>query len=83
LERKLAAEWLEKTLLLAGGILGIYAAHIMFSNPAVIFAWGLFNTFVRINPINVAAFLAMQLLAVLFSTPAFSWFLSEETEEDT
>jgi len=57
-----------------------FTSSTSFANPAVTIARGFSNTFAGILPENVAAFIAVQLLAALLATVFFNWLLDESTE---
>lgn len=55
-----------------------FTSSTSFANPAVTIARGFSDTFAGINPANVAAFVAVQLVAAVLATGFFKWFLAEE-----
>jgi len=55
-----------------------FTSSTSFANPAVTIARGFSDTFAGINPANVAAFVAVQLVAAFLATFFFKWFLAEE-----
>lgn len=55
-----------------------FTSFTSFANPAVTIARGFSNTFAGINPANVAAFVAVQLLAAVLATYFFRWFLRDD-----
>jgi len=55
-----------------------FTSSTSFANPAVTIARGFSNTFSGINPADVAAFVAVQLLAAALATAFFKWLLAEE-----
>ena len=55
-----------------------FTSSTSFANPAVTIARGFSNTFAGINPADVAAFVAVQLVAAVLATGFFSWFLKED-----
>lgn len=57
-----------------------FTSSTSFANPAVTIARGFSDTFAGINPANVAAFVAVQLVAAVLATLFFGWFLKQETE---
>ncbi len=60
-----------------------FTSSTSFANPAVTIARGFSDTFAGINPANVAAFVAVQLVAAALATWFFGWFLADETAETT
>jgi glycerol uptake facilitator-like aquaporin len=52
-----------------------FTSSTSFANPAVTIARGFSNTFAGIDPSNVAAFVAVQLVAATLATLFFGWFL--------
>jgi len=56
-----------------------FTSSTSFANPAVTIARGFTDTFAGINPANVAAFVAVQLIAAMLATMFFSWYLKQET----
>ncbi|MCR9254845.1 MAG: aquaporin family protein [Alphaproteobacteria bacterium] len=59
-----------------------FTSSTSFANPAVTIARALSDTFAGINPENVAAFVAVQLVAAIAATLFFGWLL-RDTEEET
>lgn len=57
-----------------------FTSSTSFANPAVTIARGFSNTFAGINPANVAAFVAVQLVAAILATLFFHWLLDEQRE---
>ncbi len=55
-----------------------FTSSTSFANPAVTIARGFSDTFAGINPANIAAFVAVQLVAATLATFFFRWFLAEE-----
>jgi glycerol uptake facilitator-like aquaporin len=55
-----------------------FTSSTSFANPAVTIARGFSDTFSGINPANVAAFVAVQLLAAILATFFFRWLLDDE-----
>lgn len=55
-----------------------FTSSTSFANPAVTIARGFSDTFAGINPANVAAFVAVQLVAAVLATGFFKWLLAEE-----
>jgi len=54
-----------------------FTSSTSFANPAVTIARGLSNTFAGIAPTDVAAFIAVQLLAAVLATWFFRWMLED------
>jgi len=54
-----------------------FTSSTSFANPAVTIARGFSNTFAGIQPIDVAAFVGVQLLAACLATFFFKWLLEE------
>ena len=54
-----------------------FTSSTSFANPAVTIARSLSNTFAGINPSDVAAFVAVQLIAAMLATFFFRWLLDE------
>ncbi len=54
-----------------------FTSSTSFANPAVTIARGFSDTFAGINPANVAAFVAVQLVAAILATLFFRWFLAD------
>ncbi len=59
-----------------------FTSSTSFANPAVTIARGFSNTFAGINPANIAAFIAVQLLAAVLATGFFHWLLNKETAHE-
>jgi len=57
-----------------------FTSSTSFANPAVTIARGFSNTFAGINPVNIAAFVAVQLVAAILATFFFHWLLDEQRE---
>jgi glycerol uptake facilitator-like aquaporin len=57
-----------------------FTSSTSFANPAVTVARALSNTFAGIAPTDVAAFVAMQLLAAVTATRFFRWLLEDAPE---
>jgi glycerol uptake facilitator-like aquaporin len=55
-----------------------FTSSTSFANPAVTIARGFSDTFAGINPTNIAAFVAVQLVAAAMATLFFRWHLKEE-----
>jgi len=55
-----------------------FTSSTSFANPAVTIARGFSNTFAGINPTNVAAFIAVQLIAAVLATVFFGWYLKRQ-----
>ncbi len=55
-----------------------FTSSTSFANPAVTIARGFSDTFAGIDPANVAAFVAVQLVAAVLATGFFKWFLAEK-----
>ena len=55
-----------------------FTSSTSFANPAVTIARGFSDTFTGISPENIAAFVAMQLIAAILATIFFRWLLEEE-----
>ena len=51
-----------------------FTSSTSFANPAVTIARGFSDTFTGISPENIAAFVAMQLIAAILATIFFRWF---------
>ncbi len=54
-----------------------FTSSTSFANPAVTIARGFSDTFAGIDPANVAAFVAVQLVAAVLATGFFKWLLAE------
>ncbi|MGH1578798.1 aquaporin [Planktotalea sp.] len=54
-----------------------FTSSTSFANPAVTIARGFSDTFAGIAPMDVAAFIAVQLIAAFLATWFFSWLLAE------
>jgi len=57
-----------------------FTSSTSFANPAVTIARGFSNTFAGIQPVNIGAFVAVQLLAAILATLFFHWLLEENIE---
>ena len=57
-----------------------FTSSTSFANPAVTIARGFSNTFAGIDPSNVAAFVAVQLVAAILATLFFGWLLARPEE---
>ena len=57
-----------------------FTSSTSFANPAVTIARGFSNTFAGIQPSNILAFVAVQLVAALLATGFFHWLLDEGPE---
>ena len=55
-----------------------FTSSTSFANPAVTIARSFSNTFAGINPANVAAFVAVQLIAAILATFFFRWLLEDK-----
>ena len=55
-----------------------FTSSTSFANPAVTIARGFSNTFAGIQPVDVAAFVGVQLLAACLATLFFKWLLEEQ-----
>lgn len=55
-----------------------FTSSTSFANPAVTIARGFSNTFAGISPADVAAFVAVQLIAAALATLFFGWLLKSE-----
>lgn len=55
-----------------------FTSSTSFANPAVTIARGFSDTFAGINPANVAAFVAVQMVAAVLATYFFRWLLTAE-----
>ena len=62
-----------------------FTSSTSFANPAVTIARGFSDTFAGIHPANVAAFIAVQLVAAVLATGFFGWLLIDDplTESET
>ncbi len=54
-----------------------FTSSTSFANPAVTIARGFSNTFAGIQPVDIAAFVGVQLLAAYLATFFFKWLLNE------
>ncbi len=54
-----------------------FTSSTSFANPAVTIARGFSNTFAGIQPVDIAAFVGVQLLAAYIATFFFKWLLDE------
>lgn len=59
-----------------------FTSSTSFANPAVTIARGFSNTFAGIDPTNVLAFVAVQLVAAVLATLFFGWFLKNDPAEE-
>ena len=59
-----------------------FTSSTSFANPAVTIARGFSDTFAGINPANVAAFVAVQLVAAVLATFFFRWLLPRNRDPD-
>lgn len=57
-----------------------FTSSTSFANPAVTIARGFSDTFAGIAPVDVAAFIAVQLVAAVLATWFFAWLLAESDE---
>ncbi len=57
-----------------------FTSSTSFANPAVTIARAFSNTFAGIAPANVAAFIAVQLVAAVLATVFFGWLLRDEEQ---
>lgn len=57
-----------------------FTSSTSFANPAVTIARGFSNTFAGIDPANIAAFVAVQLVAASLATMFFHWLLDENAK---
>jgi len=57
-----------------------FTSSTSFANPAVTIARGFSNTFAGIQPENISAFIAVQLIAALLATVFFNWLLDQDAE---
>lgn len=57
-----------------------FTSSTSFANPAVTIARGFSNTFAGIAPADVAAFVAVQLVAAVLATGFFHWLLNAPTD---
>lgn len=57
-----------------------FTSSTSFANPAVTIARGFSNTFAGIAPTDVAAFIAVQLIAAVLATWFFRWMLEESKD---
>lgn len=55
-----------------------FTSSTSFANPAVTIARGFSDTFAGINPANIAAFVAVQLVSAALATMFFGWLLRDE-----
>ena len=54
-----------------------FTSSTSFANPAVTIARAFSNTFAGISPVDVAAFIAVQLIAAVIGTAFFGWLLRD------
>ena len=59
-----------------------FTSSTSFANPAVTIARGFSDTFAGIAPVDVAAFIAVQLIAAVLATGFFAWLLADDPKED-
>jgi glycerol uptake facilitator-like aquaporin len=59
-----------------------FTSSTSFANPAVTIARSFSNTFAGISPPDVAAFVAVQLIAAALATWFFGWFLNDSENAD-
>ncbi|NQU55695.1 MAG: aquaporin family protein [Rhodospirillales bacterium] len=57
-----------------------FTSSTSFANPAVTIARGFSNTFAGIQPANIGAFVAIQLIAAILATLFYHWLLEEGHE---
>ena len=57
-----------------------FTSSTSFANPAVTIARGFSDTFAGIAPTDVAAFIAVQLIAAVLATGFFRWLLADQRE---
>ena len=55
-----------------------FTSSTSFANPAVTIARGFSDTFAGIHPANIAAFIAVQLVAAVLATGFFHWLLADD-----
>lgn len=55
-----------------------FTSSTSFANPAVTIARGFSDTFAGIHPENIAAFIAVQLVAAILATGFFKWLLADD-----
>lgn len=55
-----------------------FTSSTSFANPAVTIARGFSDTFAGIHPANIAAFIAVQLVAAILATGFFHWLLADD-----
>ncbi len=60
-----------------------FTSSTSFANPAVTIARGFSDTFAGIHPSNVAAFVAVQLVAAVLATGFFKWLLADEAASES
>mmetsp|Transcript_24127 Transcript_24127/g.44838 ORF Transcript_24127/g.44838 Transcript_24127/m.44838 type:complete len:203 (-) Transcript_24127:4543-5151(-) len=58
-----------------------FTSSTSFANPAVTIARAFSDTFAGISPVDVAAFIVVQLVAAVLATAFFGWLLKESAEE--
>lgn len=58
-----------------------FTSSTSFANPAVTIARGFSDTFAGINPANVVAFVAVQLVAATLATFFFGWLLQDDSPD--
>lgn len=57
-----------------------FTSSTSFANPAVTIARGFSDTFAGIAPADVAAFIALQLVAAVLATGFFRWLLQDPAD---
>ncbi len=57
-----------------------FTASTSFANPAVTISRGFTDTFAGIDPAHIAAFVIVQLLIAVVSTPVFRWLFPNDTK---
>ena len=58
-----------------------FTSSTSFANPAVTIARGFSDTFAGIAPVDVAAFIAIQLVSAVLATVFFGWLLADPLDE--
>ena len=58
-----------------------FTSSTSFANPAVTIARGFSDTFAGINPANIVAFVAVQLVAATLATFFFGWLLQDDSPD--
>ncbi len=59
-----------------------FTSSTSFANPAVTIARGFSNTFAGINPVDIAAFIGVQVVAAILATYFFRWLLDEMKDSE-